>query len=287
MAFGLFRVRLPDGSIRLAGGAAGDEPTHLLPADATLDAMLGRDGPGLDVAASWPPAGDVPAGSVVLAPVESQEVWAAGVTYLRSREARVEESLDASPYDRVYVAERPELFFKSAGWRVRGPGDEVAVRADSEWNTPEPELVLVLDAEMRICGYTIGNDMSSRSIEGENPLYLPQAKVYDGACAIGPCIVPAGQVRPPFSITMEIVRGTDTVFKGDTGTDRMKRSFEDLARYLGDALTFPTGAFVLTGTGLVPDALFTLHPGDVVRIHVDGIGTLENPVAAVGRFPSH
>ena len=282
MAAALFRVRLEDGSVRLARGEAEAGPTHLLAPGASLDAFLGPGGPGLEDAASMPQAGDVPPGSTVLAPVESQEVWAAGVTYLRSREARVEESIDASLYDRVYVAERPELFFKSAGWRVRGPGDKVAVRADSSWNTPEPELVLVLDAEMRIRGYTIGNDVSSRTIEGENPLYLPQAKVYDGACAIGPCIVPASLIRPPFAIAMGIVRGADAVFEGATSTDRMKRSFEELAGYLGYAQAFPVGALVLTGTGLVPDAPFTLQPGDVVRIRVEGIGVLENRVGIVG-----
>ena len=288
MPTGLFRVRLPDGSTRLARGAAADGPREVLPAELTLDVLLGPAGPRLADALAAPSEARVPSDARVLAPVESQEVWAAGVTYLRSREARVEESLDASPYDRVYLAERPELFFKSAGWRVRGPGAEVAVRADSPWNTPEPELALVLDASMAVAGYTVGNDVSSRSIEGENPLYLPQAKVYDGACALGPCIVPATEVEPPFTITLRILREGLVAFEGTTSTERMKRGFEELAAYLGLALDFPHGAVLLTGTGVVPDSPFTLQEGDVVRIEVEGLGALENPVATVGADrPAH
>jgi 2-dehydro-3-deoxy-D-arabinonate dehydratase len=279
---GLFRVRLADGSIRLARGDASGGPRELLAADVDLDALLGPDGPTVDGALELPVDGVAPPDAAVLAPVQSQEVWAAGVTYLRSREARVEESLDASPYDRVYAAERPELFFKSAGWRVRGPGAEVAIRADSPWNTPEPELTLVLDASMAIAGYTIGDDVSSRTIEGENPLYLPQAKVYDGACAMGPCIVPASVVAPPFAITLRILRSDAVAFEGTTSTERMKRRFDELAAYLGRAMEFPVGAFLLTGTGIVPDAPFTLRHGDVVRIEIDGLGALENPVTTVG-----
>jgi 2-dehydro-3-deoxy-D-arabinonate dehydratase len=218
----------------------------------------------------------------IVAPVESQEVWAAGVTYLRSREARAEEAADATPYDLVYVAERPELFFKSPGWRVRGAGEPIAIRADSRWNTPEAELALVLDAEMRIAGYTIGDDVSSRSIEGENPLYLPQAKVYDGSCALGPCIVPSEEVRSPFSITLEVFRGGEVMYRGTTSTERMMRSFVELASYLGRALEFPAGAVLLTGTGLVPDAPFSLASGDVANISIEGLGVLQNPVTSVG-----
>ena len=223
----------------------------------------------------------VPDGTRVLAPVGSQEVWAAGVTYLRSRDARVEEATDATPYDLVYEAERPELFFKSAGWRVRGPGEPIAVRADSEWNVPEPELGLVLDRGLNVVGYTIGNDVSSRSIEGENPLYLPQAKVYDGACALGPCLVPAKAATPPFDVRMEILRDGVTEFDGSISTDRMRRAFDDLAAWLGRALSFPVGAVLLTGTGIVPDPPFTLTPGDIVRISAGGLGILENPVQSV------
>jgi 2-dehydro-3-deoxy-D-arabinonate dehydratase len=212
------------------------------------------------------------------APVGTQEVWAAGVTYLRSRDARVEEAIEATPYDRVYEAERPELFCKSAGWRVRGPGDPIAVRGDSSWDVPEPELTLVLDATARIVGYTIGNDVSSRSIEGENTLYLPQAKTYDGSCAIGPAIVPATDIEPPFMIRMTIERGGAVVYDDTTSTDQMRRSFADLAAYLGRALTLPVGAFLMTGTGIVPDPPFTLEAGDVVTIAVDGLGALTNTV---------
>ncbi len=282
MPTGLFRVRLPDGSTRLALGDAAEGPRELLEAGLDLDPLLAAGGPTLEDALTLPGDGPVPGDAAVMAPVDSQEVWAAGVTYLRSREARVEESLDASPYDRVYVAERPELFFKSPGWRVRGPGAHVAIRADSPWNTPEPELALVLDASTAVVGYTIGNDVSSRSIEGENPLYLPQAKVYDGACALGPCIVPASAVDPPFAITLRILRAGAVAFEGTTSTERMKRRFEELADHLGRALAFPAGAFLLTGTGIVPDAPFTLEAGDVVRIEIEGLGVLENPVATVG-----
>jgi 2-dehydro-3-deoxy-D-arabinonate dehydratase len=282
VAVGVFRVQLGDGSYRLARGDPGDGPQELLPADVTLDMLLSEEVPALAEARALPSAGDVPADARIRAPVESQEVWAAGVTYLRSREARAEESADATPYDLVYTAERPELFFKSAGWRVRGPGEDVAVRTDSEWNTPEPELALVLGANMRIAGYTIGDDVSSRTIEGENPLYLPQAKVYDGACALGPCIVPAGDVDPPFAISLEVLRGDAVEYRGATSTEHMKRSFDELASYLGRALAFPTGAVLLTGTGLVPDPPFSLMKDDVVRISIEGLGLLENPVTTVG-----
>ena len=272
----VYRLRLPDGTIRLARGDSLVGPQDLLPPGVDVDHILGEGSPVAALEA--PVEGPVPHGARVLAPVQSQEVWAAGVTYLRSREARVEEAEDRTPYDLVYEAERPELFFKSPGWRVRGPGEPIAVRADSDWNTPEPELVLVLDSYMRMAAYTIGNDVSSRSIEGANPLYLPQAKVYDGATALGPCLVPAEVVEPPFQITMEIFRDGETAFAGETSTSRMKRSFEDLATWLGRALTFPVGAVLLTGTGIVPEVEFTLLPGDVVRIAVAGLGALENRV---------
>ncbi len=219
----------------------------------------------------------------LLAPVGNQEVWASGVTYYRSRNARMEESKDAgggSFYDRVYSAERPELFFKSSGHRVVGPGAPVRIRRDSKWNVPEPELTLVLSARGEIVGYTIGNDMSSRDIEGENPLYLPQAKVYDGACALGPCILLA---REPISrdtvLRIAIERSGATAFGGSTTLHELKRDPQELAAYLFRETTFPVGAFLLTGTGIVPDDSFTLASGDVVRICIDGIGTLENPVA--------
>jgi 2-dehydro-3-deoxy-D-arabinonate dehydratase len=276
MPMALFRV-LTEPSGRFARGTVEDGPQVLLPADLDLDAVLGDDGPSLaDVLQADGDAAD-PAAPIA-APVATQEVWAAGVTYLRSRDARVEEAIEATPYDRVYEAERPELFCKSAGWRVRGPGDPIAVRGDSTWDVPEPELTLVLDSEARIVGYTIGNDVSSRSIEGENTLYLPQAKTYDGSCAIGPAIVPATEIEPPFTIRMTIERDGTTAYDDTTSTARMRRSFDELASYLGRALTVPVGAFLMTGTGLVPDPPFTLQEGDVVTIAVDGLGALANTV---------
>ena len=220
----------------------------------------------------------------VLAPVDpAQEVWAAGVTYLRSRDGRIEEATDGSPYDRVYVAERPELFFKATGRRVVANGEPVGVRADSTWDAPEPELGMVLDARGEIFGFVPGNDASSRSIEGENLLYLPQAKVYTAACALGPEIVPAWLVTPPFDITMVIERDGETVFEGATSTDAMARALPDLADWLFRGLDFPDGTIVLTGTGIVPGADFTLSPGDEVTIRIAGLGTLSNPVISVGR----
>ena len=277
MPAAVFRLMTTGGTSRLARGTVEDGPQVLLPADLDLDAVLGDDGPSLaDVLQVDGDAAD-PAARIA-APVTTQEVWAAGVTYLRSRDARVEEAIEATPYDRVYEAERPELFCKSAGWRVRGPGDPIAVRGDSTWDVPEPELTLVLDSEARIVGYTIGNDVSSRSIEGENTLYLPQAKTYDGSCAIGPAIVPATEIEPPFTIRMTIERDGTTAYDDTTSTARMRRSFDELASYLGRALTVPVGAFLMTGTGLVPDPPFTLQEGDVVTIAVDGLGALTNTV---------
>ena len=273
----LFRIRRPDGAVRLAIGDASRGPETLLPPDVTIDRILAGHGPSIERPALEADA-TVPDGAKLLPPVGSQEVWAAGVTYLRSRDARVEEAIEPTPYDRVYTAERPELFSKTAGWRVRGPGQPIAVRADSTWDVPEPELTLVLNASARIVAYTIGNDVSSRSIEGENTLYLPQAKTYDGSCAIGPAIVPAAEIGPPFTIRMTIERDGTAVYDDATSTDQMARPFGELASYLGRSLTFPVGAFLMTGTGIVPDPPFTLEAGDVVRITVDGLGTLENVV---------
>ncbi len=216
----------------------------------------------------------------LLPPVEpAHEVWASGVTYLRSREARELESADANAYERVYDAKRPELFFKAQGWRVVGQGDSVRVRRDSHWNVPEPELVLVLNSRMETVGYTAGNDVSSRDIEGENPLYLPQAKVYDGACSLGPGIVLAvpDAVRE-LRIRLRIRRDDGVIFEGEIETSQMKRSPEELADYLGRELAFPKGAFLMTGTGVVPDEDFTLEPGDRVEISVGEL-VLENEVA--------
>ena len=218
----------------------------------------------------------------VLAPVVGQEVWAAGVTYYRSRSARIEESKDAGGgtfYDRVYSATRPELFMKSVGWRVVGPGGTVRVRKDATWSVPEPELALVVNAAAEIVGYTIGNDMSSRDIEGENPLYLPQAKMYDGACAIGPCVLLAeGPLAKSTEISIGIARGGKVVFAGQTTLAELKREPTELVGFLFRENSFPKGALLMTGTGVVPEDDFTVLRGDLVRISIEGIGVLENPV---------
>ncbi|MCA1688114.1 MAG: fumarylacetoacetate hydrolase family protein [Actinobacteria bacterium] len=215
----------------------------------------------------------------LLPPVEpAQEVWASGVTYLVSREARMFESKEADIYEKVYDAERPELFFKAVGWRVAGYGEPVRVREDSQWNVPEPELVLVVNSRMEIVGYTAGNDVSSRDIEGENSLYLPQAKIYDGGCSLGPGITLGGpDSMRDLPIRMRILRGDKPAFEGEISTSQMKRPFEELAGYLGRELSFPAGAFLMTGTSLVPPDDFDLSPGDLVEISVGEL-TLENEV---------
>ena len=221
--------------------------------------------------------------SSILAPVGTQEVWAAGVTYFRSRSARIEESKDAGGgnfYDRVYSAERPELFFKATGRRVVGHGSAVRIRSDAKWSVPEPELTLLINSSGEIIGYTVGNDMSSRDIEGENPLYLPQAKVYDGSCALGPCVLLSSDPLPKStSIRLEIERGGKSEFSGSTTLAELKRDPKELVSYLFRDSSFPAGAFLLTGTGVVPGDGFTLAHGDVIRITIDAIGTLENYVA--------
>jgi 2-dehydro-3-deoxy-D-arabinonate dehydratase len=209
-------------------------------------------------------------------------VWAAGVTYLRSRAARMAESKDAGGgdfYDRVYAAERPELFFKALAHKVVGPGAAVGIRSDATWNVPEPELVLVSDAAGKIVGYTIGNDMSSRDIEGQNPLYLPQAKVYNRSCALGPGILVSREPLPAETkISLKIERGSETAFAGETSLTQMKRKPQELVEYLYRDQTFATGTFLLTGTGVVPPDSFTLKRGDRIRIAIGGIGELINPV---------
>jgi 2-dehydro-3-deoxy-D-arabinonate dehydratase len=221
--------------------------------------------------------------NAALAPIVGQEVWAAGVTYYRSRSARMDESRDAGGgtfYDRVYAAERPELFFKAAGWRVTGPRDAVRIRSDAQWSVPEPELTLVINARGQLVGYTIGNDMSSRDIEGENPLYLPQAKVYDGSCAIGPAVLLAkNPLAKTTAIRMEISRHGELAFQGATTLAELKREPEQLIGYLFRELSFPRGALLMTGTGIVPQDDFSLKSGDAIRISIDGLGTLENHVA--------
>ncbi|MCU0468520.1 MAG: fumarylacetoacetate hydrolase family protein [Arcicella sp.] len=219
----------------------------------------------------------------IVAPINQQEIWASGVTYMRSREARMDESKDsggADFYARVYEAERPELFFKSSAARCVGTGEKVRIRKDSKWNVPEPELTLFATSSGKIVGYTVGNDMSSRDIEGENPLYLPQAKSYDKAAAIGPCLyVPKDKIDANTQISIAIVRENNTVFEGNISINRIKRSFDELVGYLFREMSFPHGAYLMTGTGIVPDNNFTLLAGDVVNITIEGIGTLSNEVA--------
>jgi 2-dehydro-3-deoxy-D-arabinonate dehydratase len=226
--------------------------------------------------------GDTRIAGRILAPIGSQEVWAAGVTYYRSRTARIEESKSAgggSFYDRVYEAERPELFFKAASWRVRGPDETVRIRRDAKWSVPEPELALCINARAEIVGYTIGNDMSSRDIEGENPLYLPQAKTYDGSCALGPSMLVAeAPLSSDTTISIEIRRDGTIAFEGATTIAQMRRTPTELVGFLYRETSFPTGCTLLTGTGVVPPDDFTLASGDSVRIQIGSIGVLENPV---------
>jgi 2-dehydro-3-deoxy-D-arabinonate dehydratase len=277
-AAGAARVGLFDGESSLLDlTAAGQETlTSLVDEDdclLALSRLLAQDPPRLDSTAVR-----------LLAPVERQEVWAAGVTYLRSRTARMEESdFSATAYDRVYDAARPELFFKALAEKVVPPGGPVGIRRDSRWNVPEPELALVLDSRGRVKGYTIGNDMSSRDIEGENLLYLPQAKVYDRSCTLGPAIVLGATedaVRG-WGIGLTIRRGGEVVFEGSTSVAQIKRSFDELASWLFRSQGFPHGAVLLTGTGVVPDVGFTLQPADRVRIEIGEIGVLESPVVEV------
>jgi 2-dehydro-3-deoxy-D-arabinonate dehydratase len=248
----------------------------------TLSDILEEDDPAQAVRALLDPGSAMPAaGATLLAPIDRQEVWAAGVTYQRSQVARMEESeAAASLYDRVYSSSRPELFFKATPHRVSGPHQPLRIRADSLWNVPEPEIALALNSRLRLVGFTVGDDMSSRDIEGENPLYLPQAKVYDACCGLGPCIALADAMPPieSINIRLEVRRGGAVVFAGATSVAKMARKFDDLIQWLGRDNSFPNGAFLLTGTGVVPDRDFTLRPGDEVSITIDGIGTLTNPI---------
>ena len=278
----LAKVRRPDGVT--AFGAVRDGRVHFY----SWPAMLGDLLAAPDPAALAADLLKLSRSSValdrlwLLAPVCHQEVWAAGVTYKRSKIAREEESVGAAQfYDKVYTADRPELFLKASPWRVIGPGGAVRIRKDGKWNVPEPELALVVSPALKIVGFTIGNDMSSRDIEGENPLYLPQAKVYDGSCAIGPVITLAGAMPPlpQVQIRIEIDRGGKRAFEGTTNLDQMARTPEDLVGWLSRETSFPHGAILLTGTGIVPPDAFTLASGDDIRISIDGIGTLANRVA--------
>jgi len=297
----LFRFLADDGAPHLGvedetGGCY--DVTRVLPdAFASLGAWLAQEDPVAAVLVALSVARDERrAGAAFfldpatprLAPVDrTHEVWAAGVTYERSKVARMEESKDAGGgdfYDRVYDAERPELFFKCSGWRAVGPGDPIRVREDSTWDVPEPEMTLVISSAGKVVGVTAGNDVCSRSIEGENPLYLPQGKIYDGCCALGPAIRLVGDgtedaVDPAnLAVRLRVARGGAVAFEAETSTARMKRAPQELADWLFRELTFPEGALMMTGTGIVPPDEFTLKRGDQVTITIEGVGTLANPV---------
>jgi 2-dehydro-3-deoxy-D-arabinonate dehydratase len=268
---------------RLATGPAGGEPDVLLPADLRVTDLLQPGGWErlAELAAGGEP---VPAGYRVLAPVDEQDVWAAGVTYRRSRDARLAESGQLDAYDKVYVAERPELFWKAGPGEARGPGESVGIRADSGWDVPEPELAVVADAAGRIVAATIGNDVSSRSIEGENPLYLPQAKTYRHSLGLGPALVAWDALPELMAGTVRLVirRAGADAFDGSVELTEMHRDPADLVRWLLRARDFPRGVVLLTGTGIVPDPGFTLAAGDEVRISITGLGELVNAVEVVG-----
>jgi 2-dehydro-3-deoxy-D-arabinonate dehydratase len=251
----------------------------MLPADTSLGRLLAK--PHAEMMSflnqNWP--AQYPGGTIAAPIDDHQEVWASGVTYLRSRVERESESTVADVYAKVYEAERPELFFKAIGWRTVGDKQDIRIRRDSNWNVPEPELTLVINSVGEIVGYTAGNDVSSRSIEGENPLYLPQAKSYDGSCALGPGIVLASaKDMESIKISLTIDRRNETIFTGETDISQMKRKLDELAGFLFREMSFPQGAILMTGTGIVPSHPFTLDIGDVVRITIGEL-TLTNSVA--------
>ncbi len=278
----LWRV-LVDGRAHLARGPVDRGPQELLESAGDVDALL-ADGPQTMISAiEGRTVGAVPRGARTLVPIAGQEVWASGVTYERSRQARNEESGSPDYYDRVYAASRPELFAKAAVGRSRGTGEPIGIRADSGWNVPEPELGLVIDSGGEIVAYVVGNDVSSRTIEGENPLYLPQAKVYRGSCALGPCLVPTA-TAPALSdldISLTIRRDHRELYADTVPMSRMRRRPEELADWLFRGMEFPLGVILLTGTAIVPPPEFTLRVGDEVVIAIPGVGTLTNPVELV------
>ena len=249
----------------------------------TLDAIFQSDAPAALAYEAASLRAEPPRPEEILPPIQQQEVWAAGVTYLRSRNARMEESEGSGAnrlYDLVYEAPRPELFFKATARRVVGPGHPVRIRRDGTWNVPEPELTLAINHAGHIIGYTIGNDMSSRDIEGENPLYLPQAKIFTGSCALGPALVLSDSPLPRHTpITLTITRHQQTAFTSTTSLSQMKRELPELADWLFRENDFPHGVYLMTGTGIVPPPDFTLQSGDFIRIEIEGLGILENTVA--------
>ena len=279
----LAKYRTASGDVGV-GFVSGDQLTPLTLKEqyTSLTDILEAEAPGQVVTALMDSSAQVPLAEVMLLPpIDAQEVWAAGVTYTRSKTARMEESeAAASCYDRVYASPRPELFMKATPHRVSGPGQPLRIRKDATWNVPEPELTLVMNTRLQLVGFTIGNDMSSRDIEGDNPLYLPQAKVYNQCAGLGPWIILATAMPPraEIGIALAIRRNGKIVFEGQTGIDQMARTFEELIGWLGRDNSFPAGVMMMTGTGVVPDSDFTLHPGDVVDITIDGIGTLSNPI---------
>lgn len=280
-----FSISLPQSKIGLLSDS--DEVVDLSSHDIShLRDVLEQDNPvaflsQLDLTGSEThPLNDV----TLLPPVDQQEVWAAGVTYYKSKTARMEESdFSATAYDKVYDAPRPEIFFKSVPEKVVGPDTEVGIREDATWNVPEPELALVINSKGTIVGFTVGNDMSSRDIEGENLLYLPQAKVYDKSCALGPWIVLGRSETEAreWEISIQINRNERTEFSGSTSINQIKREFSDLAAYLFRSQTFPHGSILLTGTGVVPGDNFTLQVGDQIQITISGIGSITNTVCTV------
>lgn len=276
-----------DGDRRWCARVGGE--LHAFPRETSLGSLLSLSSSELEAsfARVVESGGPVVAESIVAPVDDDSEVWAAGVTYEVSREARMDESREATIYERVYDADRPEIFFKSVGWRVRGPGQAIGVRADSAWNVPEPELAVVVNAGQELVGFTICNDVSSRSIEAENPLYLPQAKCYRGGCAVGPWIVPAWALNDPYGldIAMDIKRGGASVWSGSTSTTLLHRRFEELVDCLFRGDVFPRGVVLSTGTAAVPSDDFTLTEGDTVVISIESVGTLSNPVLGGARDP--
>jgi 2-dehydro-3-deoxy-D-arabinonate dehydratase len=280
----LWRIII-QGQVRLALGPADGEPQHLMAPEVTLAHLLGGQRAGNETLTGLAAAEPLSDTVVTMAPTDEQPIWAAGVTFERSRKARKEEAVSSDFYDRVYEADRPELFLKALPGQARGPGSPIGIRADSTWDVPEPELAVVADHRGRIVGYVLGNDVSSRSIEGENPLYLPQAKVYEGSCALGPCMVPLPEapVFEEIEMVLTIHRARRVLYKDSVHLSQMRRSPQELVEWLFGAQQFPHGVVLMTGTSIVPDPELTLKAGDEVTVAATGLGALVNTVEVVGR----